>query len=123
MQNETTYSGILGELQRFQASMEAKISEIPHLEPSRIHFGEILGRAQDLVKRQAAVIAEKQDVTQQLRTAIVDGQRMATMLRKGLQQHFGIRSEKLAEFGLKPFRGRKEKDSPLPEDKKAPSAG
>jgi hypothetical protein len=123
MPNETTYSGILGDLQRFKDSMEAKISEIPHLEPSRIHFGETVNRVQDLVRRQAAVTAEKQDLTQQLRAALVDGKRLATMLRKGLQQHYGIRSEKLAEFGLKPFRGRKEKDSPLPEEKKVPSAG
>jgi hypothetical protein len=122
MQNETTYSGILGDLQRFKDSMEAKVSEIPHLEPSRLHFGEVLGRAQDLAKRQAALIAEKQDLSQQLRGAVIDGQRLATMLRKGLQQHFGIRSEKLAEFGLKPFRGRKQKVFPLPEEKKAPSA-
>jgi hypothetical protein len=116
MQSETTYSGILGELQRFQTSMEAKIGEIPYLEPSRVHFGQLLSRVQELTRQQAAVIAEKQIVTQQLQAALVDGQRMATMLRKGLQQHYGIRSERLTEFGLQPFRGRKTKSKPAPED-------
>ncbi|HKI05511.1 MAG TPA: hypothetical protein VKK31_26250 [Thermoanaerobaculia bacterium] len=130
MQNETTYSGILGELQRFQASMEAKIGEIPHLEPSRVHFGQILSRAQDLIRQQAAVTAEKQTLTQQLQVSLIDGQRLASMLRKGLQQHYGIRSEKLTEFGLQPFRGRKprskpapETPTPEPEPKPVPSAG
>ena len=115
MQNETTYSGILGELQRFQASMETKIGEIPHLEPSRVHFGQLLSRTQDLVRQQAAITAEKQLLSQQLKAAFVDGRRLATLLRKGLQQHYGIRSERLAEFGLQPFRGRKTKSKPEPE--------
>ncbi|HKI03398.1 MAG TPA: hypothetical protein VKK31_15570 [Thermoanaerobaculia bacterium] len=130
MQSETTYSGILGELQRFQASMEAKIGEIPHLEPSRAHFGQILSRAQDLVRQQAAVTAEKQTLTQQLKAALVDGQRLATLLRKGLQQHYGIRSERLTEFGLQPFRGRKVKSktkpetpTPAPKPEPVPTAG
>jgi len=132
MQNETTYSGILGELQRFQASMEASIGEVPHLEPSRARFGETLSRTQDLAKRQAAVIAEKQDLSKQLKAAIIDGQRLATVLRKGLQQHYGIRAEKLTEFGLQPFRGRKakakakpepEKPTPTPASPPTPSAG
>lgn len=112
MQNETTYSGILGELQRFQASMEAKIAEVPHLEPSRVLFGEILTRAQDLARQQAAAMAEKQTLSQQLKAALDDGRRLATLLRKGLQQHYGIRSERLTEFGLLPFRGRKAKPKP-----------
>lgn len=130
MPNETTYSGILGELQLFQASMEAKINEVPHLQPSRVLFGETLSRAQDLVRRQAAVIAEKQGLTQELQATIVAGRRLATVLRKGLQQHYGIRSEQLTEFGLQPFRGRKlkrktdpENPNPKPAGKPVPTAG
>ena len=120
MQSETTYSGILGELQRFQTSMEAKIGEIPHLEPSRVHFGQLRSRTQDLVRQQAAITAEKQLLSQQLKAAFVDGRRLATLLRKGLQQHYGIRSERLTEFGLQPFRGRK---PPKPTEPPVPSAG
>jgi hypothetical protein len=48
---------------------------------------------------------------------VSDGQRLATMLRQGLKQYYGIRSEKLTEFGLNSFRGRagrKEPDNPTP---------
>jgi hypothetical protein len=31
-----------------------------------------------------------------------------------VKQHYGIRSEKLAEFGVKPFRGRKRAEKPEP---------
>jgi hypothetical protein len=43
--------------------------------------------------------------TLDLRTKISDGQRMATMLRQGIKQYFGIRSEKLAELGLRKLDG------------------
>ncbi len=39
------------------------------------------------------------------------------MLRQGLKQFYGIRSEKLTEFGLNPFRGRsgrKQPENPTP---------
>jgi hypothetical protein len=114
MAQEKTYSGILGDLQRFQASMETKINEIPHLGPSRVLLKETLGRAEELFRRQSAAMAEKQNLSQQIQAELVAGQRLATVLRKGLQHHFGPRSEDLAEFGLQPFRGRK------PNKKKAP---
>ena len=107
MAGEKTYSGILGDLLRFQASMEPKLGEIPHLGPSRAILGEILGQLQDLVRRQSAVMTEKQNLSQQIQAVISDGQRLATVLRKGLQHHYGIRSEELTQFGLQPFRGRR----------------
>ena len=117
MPNETTYSGILGDVQRFHASMETTVSQIPHLEAGRLRLGDSLGRAQDLLKQQAAMTASKQELSQQLQSAIADVRLLATLLRKGVRQHFGNRSEKLAEFGLQPFRGRKAstKSTPPPE--------
>jgi hypothetical protein len=121
MRNETTYSGIVGNGQRFHTAMEAAVSQIPHLEAGRARLGESLSRAQDLLKQQAAATAAKQDLSVQLQAVISDVQLLATMLRKGVKQHFGARSEKLAEFGLQPFRGRKAKAAPTPETPPAPS--
>ena len=114
MSNETTYSGTLGDVQRFQTSLEGSVSEIPHLEAGRVVLGERLSQAQDLARQHAAVTATKQDLSQQLRTAIIDVRLLATVLRKGVKQHFGSRSEKMAEFGLQPFRGRKSKTASTP---------
>jgi len=112
MFNERTYSGILGALQRFLAALMVNVSELPHLEASRARFEEALGRAQLLARRQAALTAEKQDLSLQFREAVSDSQRLATMLRQGVKQFYGIRSEKLAEFGMRPFRGKKAKTEP-----------
>ena len=112
MFNERTYSGILGALQRFLAALMANVSDLPHLEASSARFAEVLGRAQGLARQQAALTAEKQELSLQLRESVVDSQRLATMLRQGVKQHYGIRSEKLAEFGMQPFRGKKAKTEP-----------
>ena len=112
MQNETTYSGILGEWQRLSDAMSANTTDLPHLELARSLFVDHLNQTQALLRRQAAQVAEKQQSSQDLRLKISDGQRMATMLRQGIKQYFGIRSEKLAEFGLNPYRGRTGRKQP-----------
>ena len=117
MQNETTYSGILGLWQRLLDALSANTTDLPHLELSRSLFVDHLNQTQALLRRQAAQTAEKQQSSQDLQMKISDGQRMATMLRQGIKQHFGIRSEKMAEFGLAPFRGRaarKKPENPTP---------
>jgi hypothetical protein len=112
MQNETTYTGILGEWQRLLDALSANATDLPHLEASRTLFDDHLSQTQALLRRQAAQVAEKQQSSQDLREKISDGQRLATMLRQGIKQHFGIRSEKMAEFGLPPFRGKTGKKKP-----------
>ena len=113
MRNERrTYSGILGEWQRLLDAMAANTTDLPHLEMARSLFVEHLNQTQALMRRQAAQTAEKQQCSQDLRARISDGQRMATMLRQGIRQHFGIRSEKMAEFGLTTFRGKTVRKKP-----------
>ena len=114
MQKETTYTGILGEWQRLETALEINAGEVPHLDASRTMLTEILDKAQALAQEQAALAAEKQRITQELKLSISDGQRLATMLRQGLKQYYGIRSEKLTEFGLKPYRGLTGRKEPVP---------
>jgi hypothetical protein len=62
--------------------------------------------AEDMKTQQAAQRAAKQASTQRLQEVLVEGERLATLLRRSVKQHYGIRAEKLAEFGMQPFRGR-----------------
>ena len=113
MRNERrTYSGILGEWQRLLDAMAANTTDLPHLEMIRTLFVEHLDQTLELMRRQAAQIAEKQQCSQDLRARIKDGQRIATLLRQGIKQHFGIRSEKMVEFGLTTYRGRAARKKP-----------
>ena len=116
MARETTNAGKLGDLQRLVAKLSANSGDLPHLEASRVTLEGILAQAQEALGRQAAFTAGKQEATKQLQTLLVEGLRLANVLRLAVKQHFGIRSEKLAEFGLQPFRGRPRVVKPDPEE-------
>lgn len=120
MARQMPYVGELGSMQRLAASLEANRADLGHLEGSLTQFGELVEKTHDLAKQQAALTAAKQEASQQLKVLLGEGLRLATLLRVALRQHYGIRSEKLAEFGLQPFRGRKAK-SPAPETPEPPA--
>ena len=121
MAKERTYAGVLGDLQRFHARLEASVAEIPHLEAPRARLGETLSRAQELLKQQSSLTAAKQQASQELRILLVEGQRLANAMRAMVKSHFGIRAEKIVEFGLQPFRGKARKAQPTPDSPEGPS--
>ena len=126
MAREKTMKGKVGMLQRLLARLISNRDELKHLEPSIGLFEELFGRLQEAADRQAFHTASKQEASQQLQDLITDAERLATVLQLAVKQHFGIRSEKLADFGLKPFRGRKSKaaspPAPQPEASAAAAA-
>ena len=126
MSKETTYNGVLGDWERLNTMITANAAEVPHMEGSRQEFEKFLNLARDAAQRQAVHTAGKQEASQQLQGYLREGERLATILRLSLKQRFGIRSEKLAEFGLQPFRGRNrkpksEEPSPKPADPTQPA--
>lgn len=120
MSKESTYSGVLGELQRLRKSLVANSADLAHLEGPKAKFNDLLDQAQEIVNHQAALTASKQEASKQLQTILRGAQRQGNILRLSLKAHYGIRSEKLVEFGLQPFRGRKAKAT-VPEIEKAPA--
>ena len=66
---------------------------------------------------------EEQEASQELQAIFAEGQRLVTGLRKLIKNHYGISSEKLAEFDIQPYRGRKRKVAPveIPEIPEGPS--
>ena len=108
---ETTYLGMLGSWQKLLTAIAAN-PELSHQEVPRARLEELLVQGQGVVNRQAALTASKQEASKELQGVIVEGERMATALRVMIRAHYGPRSEKLAEFGLQPFRGRTRKPAP-----------
>jgi hypothetical protein len=122
MSKETTDAGKQGDWQRLLASLAANVADLTHLEPLRAQLATQLERAVEINRQQAGLIAGKQEMSKQLRQVIVEGDRLATLLRSAVRQHYGIRTEKVVEFGVQPFRGRaftrrtrKPKANPAPE--------
>lgn len=122
MSRETTYSGIVGDLQRLLIKLEANIAEVPHLEPFRSKLAGMIVQALEVNRRQDALRAERQEASKQMEKLAGDAQRLGTVIRSVLKEHYGIREEKLAEFGLQPFRGRKAKALQAPETPETPEA-
>jgi hypothetical protein len=117
MTKESTYKGKFGDWDRLNTMLTANAADLAHLEPLRVQLVASLAQGQAQAAQQAVHTAAKQDSSQQLRSTVIEGDRLANLLRKALQQHYGIRSEKLVEFGVKTFRGRvraKKVENPTP---------
>jgi hypothetical protein len=122
MAKQTTYTGMMGDWQQLLQMLADNTSEFPQIEPYRVKLGTMLTQALDVTKRQAGLKAEKQELSKQLRQLTQDGQRLASAVRVLLKEHYGVRDEKLAAFGLQPFRGRSRKPAPEPTPE-TPTAG
>ena len=105
----------LGGMQRFKESMSANAEKLKAYEETRLKFESLVTQAQDLTQQQAALTAAKQETSKKLKEVLNDAQRVATVLRFALREHFGKDAEKLVEFGVQPFRGRPRKQKEEPE--------
>jgi chromosome segregation ATPase len=103
-------SGTLGDLGRLVAALTANAEELPHLEGVRARLEKMVAEAQEVAKQQAALTASKQEASKRLRELLSEGNRMATGVSRLITENYGLRAEKLAEFGLQPFRGRSVKN-------------
>ena len=115
---ETTRKGVMGDLRHLSIALANNAADLVHMDGGIDIFQGLVSQVQDIFNRQTALIASKQEASQELDHLLIEGQRMASVLRGGLKAHYGIRAEKLAEFGVQPFRGRrraKPAEVPVPE--------
>jgi hypothetical protein len=113
--DKSRYADHIKEWEEITASAAANASELPQLELLRVALEKLLQEARDLTKQQAALQAGKQESSKRLQAVMREGKKVATVMRGGLKQHYGNRAEKLVEFGLQPFRGRKAKPAETPD--------
>ncbi len=125
---ESRYTGMVGDWRKIHGLVEANRAEVPQLEPFLVQLGAILAQWQDAANRQGAMRAAKQEASKQVRKLAREGNRLAALIRLALIQHYGVSEEKLAEFGLQPFRGRarktpeEEPQAPQPAPPESPPA-
>jgi len=74
----------------------------------------LLEQARSLTNEHHTLTASKQDVSKTLQKTIRQGQKLVDLMRTAAVERFGADSEKLVEFGVKPFRGRAKKAAPKP---------
>ena len=114
MAQDQSYSEMLGAWQRLLVALSANTGDLAHLEVSRAKLAALFSQAVNITTQKAALTASKQESSQQIKQIAGDGRRLATLLRSGVKEHYGPKAEKLAEFGLQPFRGRKAKAAVTP---------
>ncbi|HEX4964552.1 MAG TPA: hypothetical protein VF173_27295 [Thermoanaerobaculia bacterium] len=83
----------------------ANAAELPQTEMPRVALEKLTEELRQLVVGQNLAQATKLQTTQRMAEIHSEGAKLATILRFMIKQHFGNTSDKLVEFGVKPFRG------------------
>ena len=114
MEHPTSQADHLKQWQLRLRALEANAQDLQHLEIGREKLQSVEGRAQIALQTQSAATATKQEASKQVESLIAEGRLVMSYLNAGLREHYGKYNEKLTEFGLMPFRGKKKKVAPPP---------
>lgn len=114
----TSFADTATDWERLIANVVNNKDDLQSLEPYRTQLETELAGARTASLRQAAAQAEAQQATRDLEGFLQRGKDLAERLRTGVISRYGRRSEKLAEFRIKPLRPRKKAASSV----KAPKA-
>ena len=111
------YLNALNGWEQVAAAQEAHAAELPHLEAPLAKLRGLLEQARNLTNEHHTLTASKQEVGKSLQKTLRQGQKLVDLMRTGAVEHFGADSEKLVEWGVKPFRGRARKATTKPPEK------
>ena len=87
-------------------SVAANAAELPQAAIPLAALDKILAEVDQIFVDQAAFRASKQVTSRRLQTLFDQGDKLATLLKAILKQHYGNGSDKLVEFGIQPLRTR-----------------
>lgn len=81
-------------------------TELPNLDVYKEPLEQFLEQAKDGTALAEARRGVKQQETKDLRTLMTQGKEAATKLRSAIKAHFGPKSERLIQYGMRPIRNR-----------------
>ena len=88
------------------AALAANLQDFPELEEKVNRLGELLTLLRELTAEQARLTAARQGVSKRIAELTDETRGLMTFLDVTVRLHYGKSSEKLAEFGIQPYRGR-----------------
>jgi hypothetical protein len=112
MSESNGYAEAVTRWEKELTAIERNIADLAPAEIPRQRLQGILTQIRGYAAEQAVLTASKQEATKQIYRLLAEGRKVSTVLRTIVREHYGNRSEKLAEFGLQPFRGRPRKTEP-----------
>ncbi len=90
-----------------RAVQELDVKERPHFRKHFQKLADFVEGVRALEVERDFHAARKQEATRKIRAMLEEGNRVATVVRLILKNEYGPTSERLTEFGIPPFRGRK----------------
>ena len=94
---------------KLATSMENNSKDLGHMQREIDILKEALQEAREAKHRQLVLRAAAQQASRDLDAAMEKANEVAVRLNKGILSQYGHRSEKLVEFGLRPWRPRRPK--------------
>lgn len=112
----TSFADVMTEADGLLIKVQANAADLGHLETNRSRLSTALEGAKEASIRQAASRAQFQQATRDMEGFIAELKEQATRMRNGIRNQYGLKSEKLVEFGLQPRRKpqRSKEDEPGP---------
>ena len=116
MPKSNSYAETVSGWEELLAALEQNSGDLTQLEIPRQRLQGILDQIKAFAAEQAALTASRQVATSRVEYLLVQGRKVATVLRTSVREHYGNRNQKIAEFGLQPLRPRptRPEDNPLP---------
>lgn len=89
---------------KLSAAYLANAAELPGLDALHREFSTLVTELESLGILQDAQTAAVQQTAKEIGERLTRGRLLATRLRSGVKLHLGTRTEKVIEFGIRPFR-------------------
>ncbi len=86
-------------------NLEGLLKEVPHLAPLREELAEVMARARTLEVEQNRITARLREVNEERAEVFARGQDVKERIADQLRGHFGTKSPKLLQFGIRPRTG------------------
>lgn len=98
----------IGDWERLTQSLNEETTDgVPPLQIMHRQLQGSLEEFRKLTLEQRRLDAEKQAVTRRMNEILEEGRKTASAIKMGLKLQLGASNERLVQFGIRPFRGRK----------------
>ncbi|HSK75125.1 MAG TPA: hypothetical protein VLQ45_01590 [Thermoanaerobaculia bacterium] len=113
---KTSFADVMTEADGLLVKVQANAADLGYLEANRNLLAAAFEGAKEASVRQAASRAQCQQATRDLEGFLAELKEQVTRMRNGLRHQYGLKSEKLVEFGLQPRRKpqRSKENGPVP---------
>ena len=112
----TSQTDFISEWRFTIATVDANAVELAPAQNDRVQLEAVLAKTEEARQRQSFHLFQYQQATRDLEAGLAEGRALHTKVRNFIRAIYGLSSEKLVEFKLRPRRARVSKES-----KKKPS--